>query len=273
MSSEHYPNQLRLAWKSLRELERLEETVSRPLTNVVNRFRFKARALLGMVLLYSVSPLLRLDFRAIMTLAGITREGAFDSHGVRLPDPDQRKRKELRNLMIIGLGNAQLLKTEQVYYEDSRSIQEARRVLEHGPAEGIVCWTREALFFKTRPTGLRTSVHALKIRQIETINWQAVKDELSGNVHLSTIDLCKQEMESVYESLLDLFQKNKIDPLKGSDVPASQKPQFDTKQITMLAYLMAAVEEPRGAAKRMTAVLPLIRDDIERTQRPRSAAR
>ena len=255
MSREASPNQLRLAWESLKELEQLEETVSFPLTGVMGQFRFKARALLGMLLLYLISPSLRLDFRTIMTLGGITREGKFDKRRVRkLPDADQPKRKVLRNI-IVNLENANMLETEQVVYEDPRTIPNPRRVLERIPEEGTVCWAGEVLFLQTRPSGLRTSVHALKVPQVKIVNWQLFRDELSDRVDSSTIEFCKRELKSVYSSLLDLFQKNKIDARGGKDLTM---PQFDERQIVRVIYFLGALEKPRGLTKKLHAVLPVL---------------
>jgi hypothetical protein len=204
LDAELSPNQLRLARKSLLEIEQLMRTISHPFTGELN---YIAKGLFGLLSLYLISPALRMDFRALMTLSGLTREGAFDEKGERLRDPDRSKRKTLR-VTVRSLIKADLLKTENVVYSEARLAR--ADVLAHISDEGVICWAGDLLHIKNRPIGQKTSVFAFKMPEAKIINWLEVQRILPTALNPSRIDICRNQLKLTLNLLDDLLQKNKI---------------------------------------------------------------
>lgn len=254
MGSEVSPNQLRLARDTFVELTKLGMTVSHPLRNVTGRYRFIARGMLSLLLLGLISSGLRMDFRALMTLSGITREGKFEA-GKRVHDPDQKKRRKLRDITV-SLKASQLLKTEQVHYVDLKSVQAPSRLLGHIPEEGIICWAGAVLYVKRRPSGPRTSVFGFDIPNIKIINWKEPKAELPA-AERTTIEFCTQEVRSVCSSLMDLLEKNRIQEKEVFEqLQRFNEIKSDSLETGLITYFVSSFEEPRGFNGRMFAVLP-----------------
>jgi hypothetical protein len=210
--------------------------------------------MLGLLLLEMISPALRMDFRALMTLSGITREGQFEA-GKRVPDPDQGKRRRLRDI-IVSLETSQLINTEKVDYADIRHVKSPGRLLDHIPKEGIICWAGAVLYLKRRPIGLKTSVFGLNIPKNKIINWWELKTELPMTDQLTT-EFCVQEVRSVCDSLTDLCRKNLIEQSQVFEqLHHFNEIKSDSMQTRLATLYVASFEESRGINRRLRAILP-----------------
>ncbi len=251
MESKSSPNRLVVVGNSLLEIEKLSRTVTRPTSGNVNHL---AKGLFGLFLLYLISPALRMDFRALMTLSEITLEGEFDKTGKRLYDPDRSKRKTLRGV-ITHLNALQMLKTNEVGYSDIRLAQ--RPVLDHIPHEGIICWAGAELYVKDKPSGPKPDVFAFKLPETKIVNWQEVRQVLSCQVHPSRIEVCTRQLNSSLSLIEDLLRKNKIEDVVVTSKIGEVKNQPESFRLT---YLLAATEKMRGIGKALY-ILPALLDE------------
>ena len=243
-----------IAAKALVEIDKLTRTVSHSPTNNPNHI---AKGLFGLSLLYLIEPGLRIDFRALMTLSDITREGQFDQKGRRLKDPDKPKRKSLREVVKDLTKLHVLRKPTSVTYGNPRHAQSSA-VLEHVPAEGIICWAGSVLFLKNRPIGKIASVFALEMPDVRTVNWLEVQRVLPPELNGSRMEVCKTRMRSSLNLIEDLLKKNKITNPEVAKKIEELRHDPDMVKVRELAYFLAATEKTPGVAQRVRALVPLL---------------
>jgi hypothetical protein len=237
-------------------IEGLSRAVSQPFTSEVN---YTAKSLLGLSLMHLIAPGLQMDFRAFMTLGGVTREGAFDGEHHRLPDPDRVKRKVL-SYTRARLKRAGLLKVEKIVYGDFRSASDGSlRILEHVPDEGIVCWAG-VVYVRNRPRGEKTSVFTLKIPEVKPLNWTTV-ERLLAEPAPSRIEASREATRLSCDLLAKLFSKNKItETVVRTGLERLKAAALSSVELRSIAYFLCAVERPRGVAQRLEAVLHLLEE-------------
>jgi hypothetical protein len=245
------PNQLKLALEALKTIEGLSRSVSFPFVGELN---YAAKSLLGLFLMYLISPGLRMDFRAFMTLGDVSREGTFDAEHRRLPDPDRVKRKVLRTTYV-RLKEASLINAGKIVYGDFRvATYGSPRILDHVPDEGIVCWAG-VVNVRNRPRGERTSVFTFKNPEVKPLNWTEMKKLLAEPSH-SRIEASREATKLSCDLLADLFNKNKITETKIMTELERLKAAPSVK-LSGIAYFLCAVERSKGIAQRVRAVLQL----------------
>jgi len=197
-----------------------------------------------------------MDFRAFMTLGGVTREGVFDAGHHRLPDPDRVKRKVLRDTCV-RLEEASLLNVGKIVYGDFRSSIGSLRILEHVPAEGIVCWSG-VIYVRNRPRGERTSVFSLKMPEVKPLNWTEMK-KLLAEPSPSRIEASRNATRLSYDLLADLFSKNKItETIVTTGLERLKAAAVSSIELRSIAYYLCAVERSNGIAQKLKAVLHLL---------------
>lgn len=254
LESKPYPNQLAIAAKALVEIDKLTRTVSHSPTNNPNHI---AKGLFGLILLYLIEPALRIDFRALMTLSDITREGQFDQKGRRLEDPDKPKRKTLREV-VKGLMKLHVLRKPTIITYGNPRHAQTSPVLEHVPVEGIICWAGSVLFLKNRPIGKIASVFALEIPDVRIVNWPEVQRVLSLKLNDSRVEICKTQMHSSLNLIEDLLKKNKITNPEVEKKIEELQHEPDMAKVGGLTYFLAAAEKTAGVAQRIRALVPLL---------------
>ena len=240
-----YPNQLTIAAESLVEIEKLTKIVSHSPTNTPNHI---AKGLFGLLLLHFISPALRIDFRALMTLSDITREGEFDEKGRRLKDPDKPKRKSLREVVKDLTRLHVLTEPIEVTYGNPRDAR-STAVLDHVPKEGIICWAGQVLYLKNRPSGKIASVFALKMPDDPIVKWVEVQRVLPTELNASRMELCTTQIRSSLNLIEDLLKKNKITDPEVTKKIEELRHGPDMVKVRGLGYLLAATEKTPGVAE------------------------
>ena len=198
-----------------------------------------------------------MDFRALMTLSEITREGQFDQKGRRLKDPDKSKRKSLREVVKDLTKLDVLRKPTSITYGNPRHAQTSA-ILEHVPVEGIICWAGSVLFLKNRPIGKIASVFALEMPDVRTVNWLEVQRVLPPELNGSRMEICKTQMHSSLNLIDDLLKKNKITNPEVTKKIEELRHGSDMVKVRGLVYFLAATEKTPGVAKRVCALLALL---------------
>jgi hypothetical protein len=247
--------------ESLDEFELLVGTVADPFMGELN---YVAKGFFGLLLLHMISPALRIDFRALMTLSGITREGIIiDREGHRLDDdPDQPNRKTLRNVLE-RLDYAGLLTKEPVTYGDLQLVPDSSRILEHVPGEGIVCWAGAHIYVRRKPVGNISSVYSFKIPQIQTVNWSEMITSLHPDQ--TRVELCTRELGLSCNFLNILFDRNKVtDPAALAKLEQLCTGSGEAVWMRGLILFLASIERPHEkVAKKLAAILPAIQHQLQ----------
>lgn len=223
---------------------------------------FAPRALIGLLFLALTSHSLKMDFNALLTLGGVSLRGEVKTvredgrvKQVRLLDPDRRKRKALRRF-INELVDRKLVEEQEI----AGSSSVAKPALERTPPEGIICYVGYVQASKLTP-GTKPSVYKLKLPEIRARDHEFLQEQLLGiskPLDESITEIITREVELVYERLLDLIRKNKIDAERTAELRTEMlRPHISESASARAAYVFACFNDSRQRIERVHAALYL----------------
>ena len=225
----------------------------------------KARAFLGLLLLHVVNQSFSADMYAMMTCARIPLQGKVEWKMVKgrrrpvhvLPDADAAKRKSLRRFLD-HLTTMGILRNVHAEYLDLLNTQDVK-FLNHVPPAGIICWS--GIIHVKRPKGEKTSkMYALASFQPSKypndILSQFVKPE---KVHSTIRETCLRELSTVYNSLQELQEANKLghEHEFAAKLEPIVKAPLESTKTAQIAYVLTCFARPRGLVKLLPSAVRL----------------
>jgi hypothetical protein len=241
------PNQ-RSLFETLAELHKLSKVVSHPIRRL-DRLAFKARALIGLLILALLPFPLGVDFYGIMYMSGISLRGR---------DEDRWKRRRLRRF-VMNLVKMGLLHAEKIIYYDDKLVHGTElRPYADLSARGIVCPVGVRRV-SSKPRGRSPKTYQLKLSASGTRRSQEANLEFSTirRPDPSFLKRAAKEIHTVHGFARTLIEENGIDDQVETLVALDMVRMQLRKHTERVAYLLGIFENTRAIVMRLVAILPL----------------